>query len=54
MSFKSLKIGRAALRRVRIGRAALVAAVICVATARNLYVRDDGLYAASGLMIIVR
>ncbi len=33
MSFKLLEIGRAALRRVRIGRAALVAAAVCVATA---------------------
>lgn len=33
MSFKFLEIGRAALRRVRIGRAALVAAAVCVATA---------------------
>ncbi|MBQ6140858.1 MAG: DUF2341 domain-containing protein [Kiritimatiellae bacterium] len=33
MSFKSLCIGRDALRRVHIGRAALVAAAICVATA---------------------
>ena len=33
MSFKLLKIGRAALRRVRIGRAALAAAAVCVATA---------------------
>ncbi len=33
MSFKLLEIGRDALRRVRIGRAALVAATVCVATA---------------------
>ena len=33
MSFKLLKIGRAVLRRVRIGRAALAAAAVCVATA---------------------
>ena len=33
MSFKLLKIGRDALRRVRIGRAALVAAAICAALA---------------------
>ena len=33
MSFKLLKIGRDALRRVRIGRAALAAAAVCVATA---------------------
>ncbi|MBQ1429370.1 MAG: hypothetical protein IIZ06_06845 [Kiritimatiellae bacterium] len=33
MSFKLLKIGRDALRRVRIGRVALVAAAVCVATA---------------------
>ena len=32
MSFKLLKIGRDALRRVRIGRAALAAAAFCVAT----------------------
>ena len=33
MSFKLLKIGRDALRRARIGRSALVAAAVCVATA---------------------
>ena len=34
MSFKLLEVGMDALRRVRIGRAALVAAAVCVATAR--------------------
>ena len=33
MSFKLLEVGMDALRRVRIGRAALVAATVCVATA---------------------
>ena len=37
MSFKLLEIGRAALRRVRIGRAALVAATICASAFTSAY-----------------
>ena len=37
MSFKLLKIGRDALRRVRIGRAALVAAAVCASAFTSAY-----------------
>ena len=44
MSFKLLKIGMDALRRARIGRAALVAAALCVATAPSPSYADEAIH----------